>query len=81
MSENYELKTGSKYLIRTCEEEDTIGHMAGYAMIGSESALVINVVEGRIRYIPVSQISFMELLESAEEEEKKPVKGTELLYG
>lgn len=48
MSENYELKTGSKYLIRTCEEEDTIGHMAGYAMIGSESALVIKVVEGRI---------------------------------
>ena len=35
----FEIKVGSKYLIRTSEDDDTIGIFEGYAMLGSESAV------------------------------------------
>ena len=71
MTDQYELKAGSKYLIRTSEEDDTIGHFVSYSMIGTESALVIRMEGDRIRFIPVTQISYMDLLESAEEPEHR----------
>ena len=76
---NYELEIGSKYLIRTSEDDDTIGRFAGYTMIGTESALVIRMDGDRIRFIPATQISYMDLLESAEEPEHRPQ--PEHLYG
>lgn len=80
MSDEHSLKTGSKLLIATSEDENAIGHFKGYTMIGSESALVIEMDGGRVRYIPVSQISYMDLLESVEE--KPSVKERpEHLYG
>ncbi len=79
MSDN-ELRIGAKYLIRTAEEEDTIGLFSGYIMIGSESALVIEMEGGKIRYQPVSQISYIDLLESSDSE-KESKKGPEILYG
>ena len=80
MSENLEIKVGSKYLVKIADEDDTIGHFAGYAMLGSESALVFRMDGDKIRYIPAGQIVIMDLLEAADEEEKKP-KTAELLYG
>ena len=80
MSDNFEIKIGSKYLIKIADQEDTIGHFAGYAMLGSESALVFRMDGDRIRYVPAGQIILMDLLEAADKEEKKP-KTAELLYG
>ena len=77
--ETYELKVGSKYLIRTSEDDDTLGHFVGYSMLGTESAIVIRMEGDRIRYVPVTQISFMDLLESAEQPEHRSQ--PEHLYG
>ncbi|MBQ3737347.1 MAG: hypothetical protein II855_10545 [Candidatus Methanomethylophilaceae archaeon] len=77
---NYELETGSKYLIRTAEDDDTIGRFAGYTMIGTESAIVVRMEGDKIRFIPVTQISYMDLLESCGEPEQKSSQ-PEHLYG
>ena len=66
----YELKIGAKYLIRSAEDEDTIGVFSGYAIIGSESALVIRMDGGKIRFFMVSQITYMDLLETSAEDER-----------
>ena len=79
MSENYELKVGSKYLVKTSEEEDTIGCFVGYSMIGTESAVVISTEGNRVRFIPVAQIVYIDLLQSAEEPERRAQ--PEHLYG
>ncbi|MGN1044349.1 MAG: hypothetical protein ACI4Q9_00110 [Candidatus Methanomethylophilaceae archaeon] len=76
----YELTIGAKYLIRSAEEEDTIGVFSGYAIIGSESALVIRMDGGKIRFFMVSQITYMDLLESSAEEERSK-KRPEPFYG
>ena len=75
-----EITVGSKYLIRSAEEEDTIGIMCGYTMIGSESALIISMDGGRIRFFMVSQITYMDLLESSADEDRSKKK-PEPFYG
>lgn len=65
MTDDYALAPGSRFLVSTAEDDDTIGHFRGYTMIGSESAIVIEMDGGRIRFIPVSQISHLDLLEPA----------------
>ena len=45
--DTYELTVGSKYLVRTSEEDDAIGRFVGYAMVGTESAVVISM-EGEL---------------------------------
>lgn len=77
--ESFELKIGSKYLVRTSEDDDTIGRFAGYTMIGTESAVVIRMEGDKIRFVPVTQISYMDLLESCGEPEHKSQ--PERLYG
>ena len=76
----YELKIGAKYLIRSAEDEDTIGVFSGYAIIGSESALVIRMDGGKIRFFMVSQITYMDLLETSAEDERSQ-KRPEPFYG
>ena len=89
----YELKIGAKYLIRSAEDEDTIGVFSGYAIIGSESALVIRMDGGKgsaggtrylhgrkIRFLMVSQITYMDLLETPAEDERSK-KRPEPFYG
>lgn len=81
--DTYELRTGSKYLVKMSDEGETIGVFEGYVMIGSESAIVIrcNIGADRIRFIPVTQIVYMDLLESSEETESKTKSQPEHLYG
>lgn len=76
----YEIIPGSKYLIRSAEDEDTIGIFVGYSMIGSESALVIRMDGGRIRFFMVSQITYMDLLESSVDDDRSK-KVSEPFYG
>ena len=64
----YELTVGSKYLIRLPDEDDTIGLFMGYTMIGTESAVVVKMDGDRIRLIPVTGLTFLDLLESASQE-------------
>ena len=74
-----ELTVGSKYKVKLPEEEDIFGRFAGYTMIGTESAIVITMDGDRMRFIPVAQIVYIDLLESAECAERK--ERPERLYG
>jgi len=70
MSENYELKAGSKYDIHFSDDDTSFYCIfLGYSMMGTESAIVVKTISGRemVRFIPVSQIAYMDLVESAEE--------------
>lgn len=67
---SFEMTVGSKYLIRSAEDEDTIGVFVGYSMVGSESALVIRLDGGRVRFFMVSQITYVDLLESSLDDER-----------
>ncbi len=67
MSENYELTVGSRYSVELPDDITIRGTFCGYSMIGTESAIVMKVENGRIRFIPVAQITYMDLLMSAEE--------------
>jgi hypothetical protein len=76
--ESYELTVGSRYTVTLSEEESFDGTFVGYAMIGTESAIVLNMKGDKIRFISVAQIVYIDLLEAAKPERKdRP----EQLYG
>ena len=77
-----EIVKGWKYLVKIAEEEDTIGTFRGYSMIGSESAVVIEIADKKLRFIPAEQILYMDLLENSQKEEPKTSKkGMDIYYG
>ncbi len=81
MTESYEISKGSRCLIRTAEEDDTVGSFEGYVMMGSDTAMVVRMDGDRIRYIPVAQISYVDLLEAAEPVQAAPKSGNGPYYG
>ncbi len=76
--ESYELTAGSQYEVYIPEEDPICGRFAGYCMIGTESAIVMNMDGGKLRFIPVAQILYIDLLEAAKPERKER---PEHLYG
>lgn len=76
--ESYELTVGSRYAVTLSEEESFNGTFVGYAMIGTESAIVLEKSANRIRYVPVAQILYIDLIEAAKPERKER---PEHLYG
>ncbi len=67
------LKTEGKYLIRIADEDDTIGVFKGYSSLGGDTAMVIEMDGGKIRFIPISQIVYIDQLEipCSQEQPKK----------
>ncbi len=76
--ESYELTAGSQYDVTVPEEEPIRGCFAGYTMIGTESAIVLKMDGDKIRFIPVAQILYIDLIEAAKPERKER---PEHLYG
>lgn len=74
------LKAGGKYLVRIADEDDTIGIFKGYAALGGDVALVIELDKGKARFIPVCQVVYIDVLEAPESDvpEKKKM---DLYYG
>ena len=64
------LKTDGKYLIRIADEDDTIGLFKGYSSLGGDVAMVIEMDGGRMRFIPLSQIVYIDELEIPKSEEQ-----------
>ena len=64
------LKTEGKYLIRIADEDDTIGIFKGYSSLGGDTAMVIEMDGGKIRFIPISQIVYIDQLEIPESKEE-----------
>ena len=83
MNVDYELSIDSKYLVKMVDEEDIIGFFQGYSMIGDTPAIVFKICEEdkeKIRFIPVTNISYLDLIEYLKKE-KKLDKKPEHLYG
>ena len=82
MPENeFRLNKGGRYLIRIPDEEDTVGLFRGYCTLGEDSALVIEMHEGKIRFIPVSQITFIDVLDPGNSEKPVPLSRNDVNYG
>lgn len=77
----FTLKVKGKYLIRIADEDDTIGIFRGYAAIGSDPALVIEMNEGKIRFIPAPQVIYIDVLEAPESEPEPEKKKLDVYYG
>ena len=68
------LKTGARYHVKMTEEDEVYGIFRGYSSLGGDVALVIERREnGMMRFIPLSQIIYIDQLDKpeAEEEPKK----------
>ena len=63
------LKPEGKYLVRIADEDDTIGIFKGYSSLCGEVAMVIEIDGGRMRFIPLSQIKFLDQLEVPKSED------------
>ena len=68
------LTEGWKYSVATDEDQRSDGVFKGYAMLGTESAIVIQMQNDGIRIIPVASIIHIDLLESGDHKQdgKKP---------
>ena len=65
---------GWKYSVST-EKDRFEGTFKGYAMIGSESAVAMQLSSGTIRFVPIANILYIDLTASGDQkkaEEKKP---------
>ena len=73
MDNEFRLKADGKYNVKISEEIDISGTFKGYSSIGGEVAMVIEKDDGRKRFIPLSQIMYIDELEISEtvEEPKK----------
>ena len=73
MDNEFRLKADGKYNVKISEEIDISGTFKGYSSIGGEVAMVIEKGDGRKRFIPLSQIMYIDELEISEtvEEPKK----------
>ncbi len=56
------LEIGGKYCIKISDEDDTIGIFKGYCALGEDTAIVMEKENGKVRFIPVSQIVFIDVL-------------------
>ena len=59
----FSLKLNGKYLVRIADEDDTIGIFRGYSSLGGDVAMVIEMDVGKMRFIPLSQIVYIDQLE------------------
>ena len=75
MSDVPEIRKGSKCRIRTSEEESTEGEFIGYTMLGNENAAVLSIKGGITRFLILSNISYLDLIVQAPEEEEKDISG------
>ena len=67
---NFVLKQDGKYLIRIADEDDTIGIFKGYSSLAGEVAMVIEMDGGRMRFIPLAQIVYIDQLEASDTQEE-----------
>lgn len=75
-----EITKGWKYLVKMIDNGTAVGAFAGYSMIGSESAIVLEMDDKKLRFIPSTQIAYLDLLESKEKKDASK-KGSDVYYG
>ena len=82
MPENeFRLNKGGRYLIRIPDEEDTVGTFKGYCTLGEDSALVIEMHDSKVRFIPIAQITYIDVLDPGASEKPVPLSRNDVNYG
>lgn len=72
-------KIDGKYRVRIVEDQDTVGLFKGYAAMGGDVALVMEV-GGKFRYIPVQQVVYIDEIEAPDAEDPSK-KRFDVYYG
>lgn len=75
------LNIGGKYLVKIADEQDTIGIFKGYFALGGDTAIVMEMADEKIRFIPVGQIIYIDVLEATPKEECPEPKSRDIYYG
>lgn len=63
IKEELKMHIGGRYLVKIADEGDTIGIYKGYISIGEDVAIAIEPENSLMRFIPVSQIVYIDQLE------------------
>ena len=72
-SKELSLTVGGKYCVSLGDDLDVRGTFKGYSSLGNEIAVVIEMDGGRLRFIPVGPIQYMDqlVLPKPDDEPKK----------
>ena len=82
MSENeIGLTEGGRYSVVIDKDIRSEGTFKGYAMLGSESAVVLQMSDGVIRTIPVASITYIDLIGSVERKRSDDKRPESVYYG
>jgi hypothetical protein len=89
--ESFALVVGSSYLFRSAESREkpmeTRGKLRGYASIGQETAVAIELDEshgesaGKIRFIPLNVILSVDVLRTVEKQDEKKEQPEGVYFG
>ena len=78
MSDEIGLTEGWRYSVAV-KDTASEGIFRGYALIGTGSAIVLQLADGKTRMIPTANISYIDLIGTAERKEDK--KKESVYYG
>lgn len=72
-SKDYSLTVDGTYRIALGDDIDVTGTFKGYSSLGNEIALVIEMNGGQLRFVPVKEIRYLDLIQlpKPEDEPKK----------
>ena len=72
-SKEFSLTVGGTYNVKITDDDSAKGVFKGYSSIGSDIAVVIELEPGSLRFVPVSQIRYIDQisLPKSEDEPKK----------
>jgi len=75
------LTEGWKYSVAIDKGPVSDGTFRGYTMLGTESAIVMQMSEGTTRIIPAASIIYIDLIESGERKPTNEKKPESVYYG
>ena len=67
---SYSLKQDGTYEVRTTDEQDTKGIFKGYSSLCGEVAMVVEIDGGKMRFIPLAQIVYIDELQVPKSEDQ-----------
>ena len=76
----FTLNVGGRYRVKVPDEDDTEGIFRGYCAVGGDSAVVMELEGGMMRFIPVPQIVMIDVLEPGVTDTGKRVR-SDVNYG
>ena len=76
----YVVSVGSKYSVNVGDDDPTVGIFRGYSAMGTETAMVFELENGKLRFISLPQIIYLDLLDAPKKTSKKKDQGS-VYYG